>query len=381
MIVFKTFLKILNKCKAPIIMYTMFLVFFSAFNMSANETVATFEASKPDVAIVNEDVDEGITASLVDYMSENSIIKEYEVEDERLDALFYRDVNYIIYIPDGYRDDFLAGKNPKIEVKSTGDYQASLAEMMLERYVRVANTYRELVEEEKEIVKATEKTLSSNVSVRVTSKLDSTGLEKASRYYNFMNYCLLAGAIFIICLVLSIFRSEGIAKRTIVSSMNYKSFNRKLLWCNALFSLGLWSVYVLISLILVGDVMFSMHGLFLIINSFIFSFCALTIAFLLGTIVRNKEAINGIVNVIALGSSFLCGAFVPMEWLPDTVLNIAHILPSYWFIKTNEMIKTIEVFDWVAIKPLLLNMGVLVGFAVGFVIVTNILSKKKQKIG
>ncbi len=72
MIVFKTFLKILNKCKVPILMYSAFLVFFSVFNMTANETTTAFEKERPDLAIVNEDVDEGITASLIDYLKANS---------------------------------------------------------------------------------------------------------------------------------------------------------------------------------------------------------------------------------------------------------------------------------------------------------------------
>ena len=75
--------------------------------------------------------------------------------------------------------------------------------------------------------------------------------------------------------------------------------------------------------------MFTTHGLMYLINSFVFTICAITIAFLIGTLINNKNAINGIVNVVALGSCFLCGAFVPMDWLPDAVLKIAHVLPSY----------------------------------------------------
>ena len=36
----------------------------------------------------------------------------------------------------------------------------------------------------------------------------------------------------------------------------------------------------------------------------------------------NKNAINGIINVVALGSSFLCGTFVPVEFLPNRVFFI-----------------------------------------------------------
>ena len=92
--------------------------------------------------------------------------------------------------------------------------------------------------------------------------------------------------------------------------------------------------------------MFTMHGLVYTINSLLFTLCATTIAFLIGTIVQNKNAISGIVNVVALGSSFLCGAFVPMEWLPEGVLNFAHALPTYYYIKTNELLKTVEAFSF-----------------------------------
>ena len=126
--------------------------------------------------------------------------------------------------------------------------------------------------------------------------------------------------------------------------------------------------------------MFTTHGLIYIENSFIFTICAVTIAFLIGNLVNNKNAINGIVNVVALGSSFLCGAFVPMEWLPDSVLKIAHILPSYYYISTNEALKELEVINLETLKPILANMGILLGFAMGFVILRNILSKKKENL-
>lgn len=127
--------------------------------------------------------------------------------------------------------------------------------------------------------------------------------------------------------------------------------------------------------------MFTSHGMIYILNSFIFNFCALTLAFLIGNILTNKDAMNGIINVIALGSSFLCGAFVPMEFLPKQVLNIAHILPSYWYIKTNELLKNIEVCNLENIKPLLLNMGVILCFSLIFIIITNIISNRKRKLG
>ncbi len=381
MIIFKTFLKVLNKCKAPIIMYTVFLIFFGGFNMKTSDNSINFVASKPDILIVNQDKEEGITKNLIEYIENNSNIIDVEDNEEaRNDALFYRDVNYIIYIPENFNKDFLENKNPKIDIKSTGDYQSSLAEMMLERYLKVAKIYKDVYSSETELIEKINDTLSKEVKITITSKLDTNKLDKAAFFYNFTNYCILAGCIYVICLILSSFKSENINKRTIISSMNYKEYNRKLLISNSLFAIVLWVFYVLLSFVLVGDIMFTSHGIIYIINSFIFTMCAVTIAFLLGTLIANKNAVNGIVNVIALGSSFLCGAFVPVEMLPDTILKVAHILPSYWFIKTNEEIKTLEILDFETLKPIIMNMGMIVIFSILFVIITNILSSRKRKI-
>ena len=382
MIVFKTFLKILNKNKFIIILYTVFLIGFGGFNMQTSDNSTNFVASKPDIMIVNYDEEKGITKDLIKYITDNSNIIELNNNEEAInDGLFYRDVNYVIYIPENYSEDFMDGKNPEINIKSTGDYQSSFAEMLLSRYIKVANIYQKSIKNEDELTSKINETLSKQSEVEITSKLDTDSLAKATFYYNFASYSILACLVYVICLVLSSFKDIKIQKRTIISSTDYRKLNRQLLLSNSLFSIILWGVYVALSFVLIGDVMFSNQGIVYLINSFIFTMCATTIALFIGNLVSNKNAINGIVNVIALGSSFLCGAFVPMEWLPDGVLKIAHILPSYYYISSNESLKTLEVFNLETMQPIITNMIVILGFSIIFIILTNIVSKRKQKIG
>ncbi len=382
MIVFKTFLKVLNKCKMTIILYTVMLIVFGVLNMQTSDSSTNFVASKPDVLIINNDKDEGITKDLIKYITDNSNIIELDDSDEaREDALFYRDVNYIIYIPKDFRDDFLRGKNPEIEVKSTGDYQSAFAQMLLERYIKIAKVYVQSIDDEDELIAKINETISKETEVEMTSKLDTNSLTKASFYYNFASYSLLAGCVYVICLILSSFRDEKIRKRTVISSMNYKTHNRQLLLSNMLFAIVLWVFYVLVSFVLVGDLMLTAHGVVYMVNALVFTICALSIAFLIGNLITNKEAINGIVNVVALGSSFLCGAFVPAEWLPDAVLKIAHVLPTYYYINSNDRLKMLEVVSFESLKPIILNMGIIVIFILGFVALSNIVARKKRKLG
>jgi ABC-2 type transport system permease protein len=313
-------------------------------------------------------------------MEKNSNVPNIKMEEDAInDAIFYRDVNYVIYIPDNFREDFLDNKSPEIQIKSTGDYNASLAEMMIQKYIQTATIYIHAGLTEEEIIANVNDTLSKETEIEITSKLDTDGLINAGFYFNFANYSILAGVIYVICLITFIFKTDKISKRTNVSSMSYKKLNRILLLSNGLFAIFMWFLYVVIGIILMGNILFTSHGLIFIINSFFFTLCSLTLAFLLSIIMKTKETVNSIINVIALGSSFLCGAFVPAEFLPDSVLTIAHVLPSYWYIQTNDVVKKLETINFETLYPVFINISVLVGFSVLFIVIANVVSKKKLR--
>lgn len=381
MTVFSTVLKIVNQYKFSIILYTVILVAFAGFNFKNNDNSISYVATKPDIYIVNNDEEIGITKDLIQYLSDYTNIVSLDNREGAInDALFYRDVNYIIDIPVNFRDDFLNGKDPDIKVKSTGDYNAVLAENLLNNYIKTASIYRNYMISEEDLINKIHDTINISTDIEVTSKLDTNTLSQITFYFNFLNYSILAGCVYVICLILSSFKEKNVSKRMIISSTSYQKLNRKLLISIGIVGFLLWLFYIILAYILIGDVILSSHGILYIINSFIFMITSLTLGFLIGNLVSSKTAINGIINVVALGSSFLCGAFVPMEWLPDFVLKIAHVLPSYWYIKTNEVIKTLEVVDIDTCLPILKNMFVVILFAVIFISTINIVSKKKQKI-
>lgn len=305
MTVFKTFWKIVKKYKGTILTYTIILIAFGGINMSTSDNQTDFTATKPDVLIINNDEEIGITENLIKYIKDNSNIIDVKDNEEAInDALFYRDVNYIIYIPENYREDVLNGLNPEIDYKSTGDYQASLAEMMLSRYIQLQNIYANNNYSEDELIEAINNNLSNKSIIEMTSKLDTKENSRIALYYNFASYSLMAIVIYIICLVLSSFHEDTVNKRTIISSMNYKKHNRGLLFASITFSIIVWILFTILGRILLGDVLFTSRGLVYIINSFVFIISSLTIALLISTLVKDKNAVNGIVNVIALRVSF-----------------------------------------------------------------------------
>lgn len=381
MTVFKTILKILNKLKGMIILYTAILVAITALNQTSGNNMTNFEDSKPSVLIVNKDSEDNIAKGFEDYISKHSEIKDIDTKDEEKinDAIFYRDVNYVIYIPKDFGKNLLDGKNPSLEYKSCGDEYSSYAQMMVEKYIKTVLIYKDYYSGV-ELISKVNKVVDKDTKVYMKTTLDTSKLSSMTQYFNILNYALLAGCVYCISMILASLNDETVRKRTIISSFNYKKYNRIVLLSNSIVIFAMWILYMILALILFKDLMFSSNGLGYVINSFVFTICSLTIGFLIGNITQNKNAIGGIVNVIALGTSFLCGCFVPFEYMPDYVLKIAHILPTYYYVANNQLIKTMEVFNFESIKPLLINGAVIVISSFIFVAVTNYVSKRKQII-
>lgn len=380
MTVFKTFWKIVNKYKGTIILYTVMLISFGGINLASNDTTTTFTSTLPNIAIVNNDQKSVLTNNLINYLSENSKVVDIENDEEKInDALFYRDVSYVVYIPKNYTNDVLKGMNPTIDIKSTNDYTSSLEEMMLTDYLNLQNTYLKLTTDQTKLTNYINDTLKDKSKVVLTSKVDTKSLSKVSRYFNFASYSILAVVIFIITLVLTSFKEKTVNKRIVVSSMNYKKHSGLILKSSLLYALIVWVLFSLLAIILLGKSLLNIRGLLLLLNTLIFTLQALTFALLISSLVNNKDAIGGIVNVVALGSSFLCGAFIPSMYLPEKVVSISHIFPAYYYNNSNDLVTSLEVINLTTLKPFITNIMMMLVFMLVFIVLNNFVIKNKRK--
>ena len=378
MTVFNTFWKVINKYKGTIILFTVMLVAFGGINTTSSNNSLDFTNNKPDILIINNDQNKGLTKNLISYLKENTNVKNIKEEEEIDDALFYRQVNYIIYIPKNYRNDILSGINPKIDIKTTGDYDSSLAEIILTRYLKTQEVYSKTTSNEEELIGKINTNLKTKSEVSITSTVNTDKTSKASRYYNFASYSIMYTIIFIICMVLSSFNEKVIKKRTIISSMNYKTHNKLILKASFLYSIIVWLLFMVLGIILFPDTIISLRGLIYTINAFVFTFASLTLALLISSLSSNKNVITGIANVVCLGSAFLCGAFIPTIWLPETVIKISRIFPTYWYVNSNDLLTSLEKINLNTLEPIIINMLVVLLFSLIFIVLTNIISKKKQ---
>ena len=70
----------------------------------------------------------------------------------------------------------------------------------------------------------------------------------------------------------------------------------------------------------------------------------------------------------------MCGVFVPMELLSDSVKRAGQFLPAYWYTMVNEMINGTAVFDKI---KLVSYIGIEAAFVAAFAAVALLLFKLK----
>lgn len=380
MIVFKNYFRILAANKGSIILYIAILLVFTTFSTTSSNTENQFKASKPNIAIINNDSDSIIVENFINYVKDNADLVEIANDENAIDdALFYEQVAAVLFIYNGYTKDYLNNTEKQLDIKIGISSNSSYAKMVVEKYLRIASIANDDINDTTSIINTINYSLSKTATVELDNTIDTDSLSTASFYFNFSNYTMLAICIYLIAIIMNTFNKDNVKKRNLVSSKKIDSITRELYLGNLVFAISVWLFIAITSFFVVGKIMFTTNGLFLILNSFVFMILALGIGFLIGTVLKSKNAINGIMNVIALGSSFLCGCFVPAEFMPSAVVNFSKILPSYWYVQNNNFIKTVEVFNYSSVGTILINMAVVLGFALFFFIITSVIIKRKVR--
>ena len=377
MTIFKTYWKIVKKNIGIIILYTVMLLVFGTMNLKANKNSFEFISSKPDIIIVNNS--SGIiTDNLISYLKTNANVKNITNENDIDDAVFFRDANYVIYIPKDFETKLESGKEVNIDIKTNNSYDSYIASELLNRYLDVFSKYMNLYNDKILAIQKLDNTLNKKASVVIESKTNLNS--KTSLFYNFSSYSIMAIVIYIICLVLSSFNDEKISKRTNVSGMNYKTFNNYLYISSFTFTFIIFIVYLILSFLILKSSILNINGILYSLNMFIFFIVSFTMAILISNLVKSKGAISGVVNVISLGSAFLCGAFIPVKYMPSFALKIAHIFPTFYFIDNNEYIASIQNFDKVSYEFVLKNFIIMIVFIIFFLILNTLVARFKRKV-
>ncbi|OPX42391.1 ABC-2 family transporter protein [Ruminiclostridium hungatei] len=388
MIIFKTYFKIIKKLSLPLSIYiVVFLALSIVFSYIGNSNNAdTFTQSKTRVAFINEGEPSALIQGLKDYLGGHSTYVDIENRTDKLqDALFFRDAEYILRIPEGFTKNFMTGKTVTVDkTVVSGSVSSIYTDILINKYFNTARLYvnnsKEISQEE--LVGQIKKDLELETEVILKSAGKNTAHTSAIVYfYNYMPYILINIIILGVSSIMLVFNDIRLRRRNLCSPVSNISVNSQILLGNIVFSVSCWAMLVILSLLLYRQDMFNLNSVYFCINSLVLTITILSMSFLIGVLIKSRNAQSGISNVVSLGMCFLTGVFVPQEMLSENVLAIAKFLPTYWYIRANKAIGALTNFNMENIGPVVSYMLIELGFAVALISVTLVLSKRKQLKG
>ena len=380
--VYNAYLKILKQKIRSIVIYfilfiTLFIIMTKAFGESSEET---FVQTKGSIVINNYD-NSKLVDSFLQYLGNYCVI-DYELEKEsQQDALFFRQIDYIITIPKGFGEDFLAGKNPKMEKFSVPDsYDNFYIEQLVNNYLQssdlILRNAKDITEDE--LIASVTDILSENTVVKMQSvekKEDYT----FGFYYRYLGYILTAMIIIIVGTIMMSFNQKEIYQRNVVGPISLSSLNLQLILGNLTFVGIALGIFFVLGIVLDPVKAITLTTLLFWCNTFVYAISILCLAYLLSFVLKSKAAIDAVSTIISLGVSFLSGVFMVQSMLDETVLRIASFFPTYWFVLANDTIATLNKINIENIKPVVQYMLVELAFAAAFFSVTLVVSKYKRR--
>jgi len=383
--VFKVYFKIIKANLGQMSIYLMiFLIMSLAFSMSQPPKIEeSFSQTKTNVAFINLGENTVLTEGFKQYLSKSVNFIDVENKQNKLqDALFFRDVDYIVTIPKNFTTNFLQGKPVELQKTVVPNSTTRMyVDMAINKYFNLARIYVN------NIPGITEQNLTVQVAKAASSgsnvQLKTFGDKKqnnafAVTYFNYLAYSLFAILILGVSSILIVFNDKNLKRRNLCSPMKNKSFNLQLIMGNLVFAFVCYVIMTGFGFIINRENMMSYNGLLLCINALVFTIAALSISYLVGLLIKNRNAQSAIANVLSLGFSFLSGVFVPQELLSDKAMAIASFTPTYWYVKANNVIGTLSNFSFDNLSPIFTYMLIELGFAMAIFSVALVVSKQKR---
>ncbi|MEO3944764.1 ABC transporter permease [Gorillibacterium sp. CAU 1737] len=383
--VFKLCLKIIKKNLVSISLYIgIFLLIAALISLSGTaEQASGFSASKAKIAFMAEE-STPLVEGFRQVLEEQATLVELPDDKEKLqDALFFRDVTYVVRIPSGFTKDFLENRGTRLEKTTVpGTTDNAYVDLRVQQYWKLANLHLagNLGITQEALAEQLKQDMAANTTVNMAQFQNKKDFSQsfAANYFNYTAYSLTSVLILGISAIMMVFHNKDLRRRNFCSPIPAGSFTMQLFLANLVYTIAAWAVIAAACFALSPQEILTGNMPYLLVNSIVFTFCMSCLSFLIGNLVTSRNALSAIANVVGLGPSFISGVFVPQQFLGDTVLRIASFTPTYWFVQGNTRISTLTSFNWTSLSPVFYDMLIQIGFAAAFLSAALMLGKRKQ---
>ncbi|NBI06201.1 ABC transporter permease [Senegalia massiliensis] len=373
MIVYKYFLKTALRHKMIILSYAVIFFMLSIINgIDTENKEITFDETKLDIAIV-DDSNTDLSRGLKNYLDENNNIVNLKNDIKEIkEQIFLQQIDAAIIIPSDFEEN-VKGKQKSLEViKDDRKISSIQIENEINKYLIFANASKVSGEFKTETIN---NALKENINVEILEK--SSDVNNSANiwfkyYFNFTAYIITAIYIAVMGLIMTEFKDEKLENRTKISSKKFLNYNKEMYLGQITLGVIITGLFVIGSIVLKGQHLEEVNFTKYIVNVSIFSFAILCLTFLINNLTKSRFIINGLSTVLSLGTAFISGVMVPVEYLSEKVITIAKFFPTYYYIKINNM-------DISSLSDIRYELIIQILFGVAFLLLGVYFSKVKQK--
>ena len=382
MTVYKGYMKIIKQNKGMILLYLIIFFGITAIFQAAakKENYSSYQAESVKIALVDADggpMAEGLKNYLENFHEVTMMEDTPEVLQENL---FYRNVEYIIRIPEDFFERCVVNDEKVPVTKVPGSYTSFYVDQQMNSFIHNVRTYYAAGFSEEEAAAAGSEYKPARVTMENLSgtagKMPDYGF-----YFRYIPYMFMGSLCYVMGNVLSAFRRGDLQKRMRASAISGRRQNLEGLLASATVGAGLWIVTIVAAMALYRGAFIRSSGfIYYLLNALMMLLVALALSYLIGIVAQDTNMLNGIGNVLSLGMSFLCGVFVPLGYMNPSVRKVAMFLPVYWYEKANDLLTGFGSITGTVRVEVLQCIGIQFVFTAALVCVTMALAKKKQSL-
>lgn len=378
MTVFKGYMKVLKQNWLLIILYVV--IFFGCTLMIqsvAGQIQSSYQAESLKVGIVDEDG--GVLAeSLKTYLGNLHQIVPLENDISSIqEKLFYREVEYVVRIPENFCEKCIKGGKKMSVTKVPDSYSGVYVDQQINSFLNNARTYLTAGFTEEEAAEA----LVEETQVKV-SILSNGGYAEESQYiyyFRYVPYLFLSVFGFVMGNILIVFKKKDLIDRMLASPVSARRQSLEGLCCMILAGIFLLGIVLVAAVLFYKKDFYGSENFgYYILNTVTLFFVSLSISYLAGMLTPNKDALNGVANIMSLGMSFLCGVFVPLEVMSKKVKCVSQFLPVYWYETANELLGDFSVLTGEARTQFFQAVVIQIVFGVAFVCLILVIGKYRR---
>ncbi|MEG2685484.1 MAG: ABC transporter permease, partial [Erysipelotrichaceae bacterium] len=327
---------------------------------------------KANVIVINED--DGVYAKQLEtYLKDSFEIIECENKEESIkDKLFIGTSDIAITIPKGYSINFNT-KDELMLVKRQvpNSNEANLVDDKINKYLNLSGSSIE------ELPSLINKDLNTKSDVEFLEG-SNQALGNMKSYFNFSNYMVIMLVSSVIGVIYNAFNQVSVKKKNLVSSTPYSRVTLQIFAGSVIVGFAISTAFIGVAIFMFKDIFFTTYGLLYSLNLGIFTVFSLALTAFICTLIEEVEARSFLINILGLGTSFICGAFIPQEILATSVVNASKLLPNYYFIANNNIIAEISNFNMDTLSPVFTNIFILLGFT-ALILFLNVIAGKVIK--